>query len=286
MGCQGAPREFWLCQDFAFRYRANQLISVPLDCVYPFKIEDVNVFTMKSHELQLLLSEGTKHVVLDAPESSELRVQKVRRIFSGMTPGRVILDVGCSTGEVLRPLVKTHEIHGVEIAPSFVKRAIENGVHAVEHNIENAPLPYPAGKFDAIFCGETIEHQVDTDWLMFEINRVLKPGGQLVLTFPNIRTLLGIGMMLFFDLPPMYAARYRSAHFRDFTLRTIKVVLKAHGFKFESAAGSAFFLPKIGEFWPLLATHLPSWAYTVVVVATKEKDSTYSSESVMPTQLY
>jgi SAM-dependent methyltransferase len=241
---------------------------------------------MKSHELQLLLSEGTKQVVLDAPDPSGPRIEKVRQIFSRMAPGRVVLDVGCSAGGVLHPLVKTHEIHGVEIAPSFVQRAIENGFHAVQHNIENEPLPYPAGKFDAIFCGELIEHQVDTDWLMFEINRVLKPGGKLVLTFPNIRTLLGLGMMLFFDLPPMYAARYRSAHFRDFTLRTIKIVLKAHGFQLEQAMGSAFYLPKIGEFWSPLATYIPSWAHTVVIVATKQTDSTYTSESVMPTRLY
>jgi len=241
---------------------------------------------MKSHELQLLLSEGTKHIVLDAPESSGPRIQKVRRIFSEMAPGRIILDVGCANGGVLCQLAKTHEIHGVEIAPSFVKRAIENGIRAVEHNIEGEPLPYPAEKFDAIFCGETIEHQVDTDWLIFEINRVLKPGGKVVLTFPNIRTLLGIGMMLFFDLPPMYAARYRSAHFRDFTLRTIKIVLKAHGFRLDQAVGTAFYLPKIEEFWAPLATNLPSWAHTVVVVATKEKDSTYSSDSIRPTRLY
>jgi hypothetical protein len=93
-------------------------------------------------------------------------------------------------------------------------------------------------------------------------------------------------MMLFFDLPPMYAARYRSAHFRDFTLRTIKIVLKAHGFRFERAVGGAFYLPRIEEFWSPLATYLPSWASTVVVVATKEKDSAYSDESVMPTQIY
>jgi SAM-dependent methyltransferase len=194
--------------------------------------------------------------------------------------------VGCASGDILAPLAKLHEIHGVDIAPGLVERANKNGVRAIEHNIENAPLPYPAGKFDAIFCGETIEHQVDTDWLMFEINRVLKPGGKLVLTFPNIRTLLGIGMMLFFDLPPMYAARYRSAHFRDFTLRTIKIVLKAHGFRLDQAVGTAFYLPKIEEFWAPLATNLPSWAHTVVVVATKEKDSTYSSDSIRPTRLY
>ena len=240
---------------------------------------------MKSHELQLLLNEGTRHEGY-APDPSCRRVQKVRRIFSEMAAGRMILDVGCASGDILGPLAKVHEIHGVDIAPGLVERAIKNGIHAVHHNLEGGPLPYPARKFDAIFCGETIEHQVDTDWLMFEINRVLKPGGKLVLTFPNIRTILGLAMMLFFDLPPMYAARYRSAHFRDFTLRTIKIVLKAHGFRFERAIGSAFYLPKIEEFWSPLATYLPSWAYTVVVAATKEKDSTYSSESVIPTQLY
>ena len=57
----------------------------------------------------------------------------------------MILDVGCASGDILGPLAKVHEIHGVEIAPSYVARAIENGVHAVEHNIENAPLPCPAG---------------------------------------------------------------------------------------------------------------------------------------------
>lgn len=241
---------------------------------------------MRSHELQLLVSEGTKADVLDAPEPTGPRIDKARKALWALKAGSVILDVGCATGTILKPLVKTHEVHGVEIAPSFVERALQNGIHAIQHNIEDSPLPYAPAKFDAVFCGETIEHQVDTDWLMFQINRVMKPGGKLVLTFPNIRTLLGLGMMVFFDLPPMYAARYRSAHFRDFTLRTIKMVLKAHGFRFEKAVGSAFYLPKIGEFWSPVASILPSWSHTVVVVATKEKDSTYSDDTVIPTKLY
>ena len=285
MGCQGAPREFWLRQDFAFQHYSNQLTSVQLDCVYPSKMEIVNVFAMKSYELQLLPNAGTRYEGYITDPSCR-RTQKVRRIFSEMAAGRMILDVGCASGDILGSLAKVHEIHGVDIAPGLVERAIKNGIHAVPHNLESGPLPYPAGKFDAIFCGETIEHQVDTDWLMFEINRVLKPGGKLVLTFPNIRTILGLGMMLFFDLPPMYAARYRSMHFRDFTLRTIKIVLKAHGFRFERAIGSAFYLPKIEEYWSPLATYFPSWASTVVVVATKQTDSIYSSESIMPARLY
>jgi 2-polyprenyl-3-methyl-5-hydroxy-6-metoxy-1,4-benzoquinol methylase len=107
-------------------------------------MEIVNVFAMKSYELQLLPNEGTRHEGR-APDPSCRRAQKERRIFSKMAAGRMILDVGCASGDILGPLAKVHEIHGVEIAPSYVARAIENGVHAVEHNIENAPLPCPAG---------------------------------------------------------------------------------------------------------------------------------------------
>jgi cyclopropane fatty-acyl-phospholipid synthase-like methyltransferase len=76
-----------------------------------------------------------------------------------MAPGRVILDVGCSTGGVLRPRVKTHEVHGVEIAPGFVKRAIENGIHAVQHNIESEPLPYPAENSTPFFAARPLNNR-------------------------------------------------------------------------------------------------------------------------------
>jgi len=240
---------------------------------------------MKSHELQLLLNQGDGHLAY-TPSDSCPRIRKIRRIFQEMSLGRVILDVGCASGDILAPLSIKHEIHGVEISPELIERAKKNGIRAVPLNIENDPFPFEAGKFDAILCGETIEHLVDTDWLMFEINRVLKQDGKLVLTYPNIRTLLGVAMLLFFDLPPMYAARYRSAHFRDFTLRTIKMVLQAHGFRLDRAQGSAFYLPKTGDCLSAVATVFPSWASTVVIEATKLAESSYSAEKVIPTSLY
>lgn len=207
------------------------------------------------------------------------RIEKVRHHFAAVPDRKKILDIGCANGAILKPLRNQHELHGVDISEFLVNKACEHGMKAKVHDIMQGPLPYPDKTFDAVFSGETIEHQVDTDWLMMEANRVLKPGGQLVLTFPNIRTLLGIAMLLFFDLPPMYSARYRASHFRDFTLRTIKIVLSKHGFKHEKSVGSAFYLPKIGEFWVGLASILPSWAHTVVTVATKTEDSKYTPAS-------
>jgi len=233
---------------------------------------------MKSSELQNTLSaDGGGY-----PENpTGPRIDKVRELFAGF-PGRLkVLDIGCANGGILLPLINQHELHGVDLSPALVKMAVASGIKAVEHDLESDPLPYPDKTFDAIFCGETIEHQVDTDWLMSELNRVLKPGGRLVLTFPNIRTVLSLGMMMCFDLPPMYAGRYRAPHYRDFTLRTIKMVLNTHGFRFSKAKGSAFYLPKIGEFGSGLASVFPSWAHTVVVLAIKEKDSVYDPKATI-----
>lgn len=233
---------------------------------------------MKSSDLQNTLSQGGGGY----PENpTGPRIDKVRKLFTRFRDRKKVLDVGCANGAILNPFVGQHELHGVDLSPALVKLANDAGVKTVLHDIEADPLPYPDKTFDVIFCGETIEHQVDTDWLMYELNRVLKPDGQLILTFPNIRTALSLAMMFFFDLPPMYAARYRAPHFRDFTLRTIKIVLATHRFKFEKAIGSAFYLPGIGEFGSPLATWFPSWSHTVIVVGKKLKDSVYVPEEAI-----
>jgi 2-polyprenyl-3-methyl-5-hydroxy-6-metoxy-1,4-benzoquinol methylase len=208
------------------------------------------------------------------------RVEKVRKFFGGLKERKKILDVGCANGAILKPLRQQHELHGVDISEPLIKDACANGFAAKVHDLMQGPLPYADGTFDIVFSGETIEHQVDTDWLLREFNRVLKPGGQIVLTFPNIRTPLGIAMLLFFDMPPMYSARYRASHFRDFTLRYVQLALAKHGFRHEKSFGSAFYLPKIGEFWIGLASILPSWSHTVITVARKVENSKYTPKEL------
>ncbi len=202
------------------------------------------------------------------------RVEKVRRIFAE-SKAKSILDIGCANAGILKSLASTRELHGVDISEALVKMANANGMKALLHDVESGSLPYPKDTFDAVFCGETIEHQVDTDWLLSEINRVLKPGGVVVLTFPNVRTVLGILMLTFFNIPPMYAARYRASHVRDFTLKTVKMALEKNGFAFERAVGTAFYFPKIGEFGQGIAEWFPGWSHTTIVMAAKKTDAVY-----------
>jgi ubiquinone/menaquinone biosynthesis C-methylase UbiE len=52
--------------------------------------------------------------------------------------------------------------------------------------VESLPLPFKDAEFDAILCFETVEHVSEPDIFIKELSRVLKVGGSMILTTPNI----------------------------------------------------------------------------------------------------
>ncbi len=99
------------------------------------------------------------------------------------------LDIGCgdgSFGAVLKEQLGIKEVYGLDISELAVKTAKENGIIADVANIDSQDLPYRSDFFDAIFCGEVIEHIYSPDHLLSESYRILAPSGLLVMTTPNL----------------------------------------------------------------------------------------------------
>ena len=65
-------------------------------------------------------------------------------------------------------------------------------------DLSNENLPYPDESFDLVTCTEVIEHLEHYRSTLREIYRILKPGGTLVLTIPNILNLKSRIRFLFF----------------------------------------------------------------------------------------
>jgi SAM-dependent methyltransferase len=64
-------------------------------------------------------------------------------------------------------------------------------------NIEAEPFPFPDRHFDVVLFCEIIEHLLtDPIKVLTEIKRVLKPGGTLVLTTPNVARLENVARMM------------------------------------------------------------------------------------------
>lgn len=105
---------------------------------------------------------------------------------------------------------------------------------------EKDPFPYPDECFATVLCCELIEHlSADPMHAMAEINRILKPGGHIVLTTPNIGSLRAIAAILQGYHPGFFPAYIRPSengepearHNREYTPIEVHLLLGDAGFE-------------------------------------------------------
>jgi SAM-dependent methyltransferase len=112
----------------------------------------------------------------------------------------------------------------------------------IDHfDAEKDRFPYGDEYFSTVLCGELIEHLFeDPMHLMGEVNRILKPGGHLVLTTPNVAALRGISAILQGYHPGFFHAYIKPAegsgevdarHNREYTAREVHKLLENSGFE-------------------------------------------------------
>lgn len=106
----------------------------------------------------------------------------LRDAISGMAPhlnGR-LLDVGCGT-KPYRSLITVNTYIGLDI-DSATSRA--RGIADCFYGGET--FPFGDGSFDCILCNQVLEHVFTPNEFLGEIERVLVPGGKLLLTVPFV----------------------------------------------------------------------------------------------------
>ena len=62
----------------------------------------------------------------------------------------------------------------------------DHKIDAATAHFDGLPLPFRDGEFDAVLCFETVEHMPEPAAFVKELARVVKSGGRLLLTTPNI----------------------------------------------------------------------------------------------------
>ena len=134
-----------------------------------------------------------------------------------------LLDVGCSTGA----FVKLARNSG------FDAQGIDLSERAVSYGRDHLSLPLRAGdftagmfaeaSFDVVTLWATLEHLPDPGAFMAEASRVVRPGGALVISVPNHRSLT----------QRMLGPRNRyvgADHLNYFSARTLRTFVASHGF--------------------------------------------------------
>lgn len=119
-----------------------------------------------------------------------------------LAPGRKALEIGCGTGIFTAMIARRGaDITAVDLSPELTERARTGNpapnVRFLVMNVER--LEFPDNTFDCVY-GSSVLHHLNLPKALPEMLRVLRPGGTLVFTEPNM---LNPQIMLQKNIPPL-----------------------------------------------------------------------------------
>lgn len=175
-------------------------------------------------------------------------------------PEQRILEMGCYMQ--LTPLLQQHkgygEVRGCYFGPPGHEReqtAIAPDGRTFScvvdtFDAERDQYPYPDESFDAVVCTELFEHLAfDPIHCLAEVNRILKPGGCLLLSTPNVCSVRAIAAILTGYHPGFFPAFMKPGpdggdvdprHHREYAPREIQQALTDCGFTVETLRTGAY----------------------------------------------
>jgi 2-polyprenyl-3-methyl-5-hydroxy-6-metoxy-1,4-benzoquinol methylase len=155
---------------------------------------------------------------LDPPSFEERR----EHLLAHAGRGDRVLDLGCGDGPFVPALLAAGaEVTGADVAQEALERARRRAPAARYVLVEpHGPWPLRDGEFDVVWASEVIEHVADTERWLNEVRRVLRPGGRLVVTTPDVGPLRRLRC----------APDPRGQHLRFYTRRSLRRLLQEMGF--------------------------------------------------------
>lgn len=167
-------------------------------------------------------------------------------------PARIV-DVGCGDGFATAVAASRNDPHhfvGLDWSAGSVAQARRRGLTVLRAGVDSPGLPLASGSVDVVIMSELIEHLVDTDSAIEEVHRVLKPGGSLLLSTPNLaawynRGLLALGVQPVFSEVSLRSVFGRpgtqvAGHLHMFTRRALVAFLAAYGLRCVRVTGARY----------------------------------------------
>src|SRR2546430_14696425 len=121
-------------------------------------------------------------------EWQRFRVEKICSILRTIPNKEVGADLGCLNGMATALYAATgiKELHAFDISKISLDAVRAKGFKGFYWDADGGQCPMPDNTYDLLIAGEIIEHLIDTDRFAEEARRILKPGGYLILSTPNL----------------------------------------------------------------------------------------------------
>jgi SAM-dependent methyltransferase len=187
------------------------------------------------------------------PDRARRQARMLAEVLRAVPAPATVVDVGCGDGlatSIAAQVNPGHRFVGVDWSADAVRQARARGLTLVRAAVDGHALPIASRAADVVIMSELIEHLVDTDSALDEVWRVLKPGGSLLLSTPNLaawynRGLLAVGVQPVFSEVSLRGVYGRpgsqvAGHLHMFTRRALTGLLAARGFDPVKVAGARY----------------------------------------------
>jgi len=107
------------------------------------------------------------------------------KIIKFIPEGSRVLDLGCGFEGKLLKEIESKIAYGIGVDLSVNQDIANSKIKLIEHNL-NEDLPFEGEGFDIVISLANLEHLNNPTQVLKEAQRVLKPGGTLLLTAPSV----------------------------------------------------------------------------------------------------
>jgi SAM-dependent methyltransferase len=191
--------------------------------------------------------------VSSGPDRARRQARMLATVLAAMPRPAVIVDIGCGDGEATELaacLNRGNQFVGVDWSASALRQAQSRGLAVVRAGAEGSGLPIASASADVVIMSEVIEHLVDTDAALDEAYRILKVGGAILLSTPNLAAWYNRGLLAFGVQPIFSEVSLRgvfgrpgsqvAGHLHMFTRRALTGLLAARGFESIKVHGARY----------------------------------------------
>jgi 2-polyprenyl-3-methyl-5-hydroxy-6-metoxy-1,4-benzoquinol methylase len=157
-----------------------------------------------------------------------------------------VLDIGCSSGNFGQELIERKQcvVDGIDIDEKDVQLAQKKLRNAYVLNVERDSLEHLYGKYDAVLMMDVIEHLAAPTPALKNVAKLLKPGGRLIFSVPNMAHISVRLDLLLGDLDYRDIGLLDDTHLHFYSEKTLLRVLNSAGYAVDTARSITITYPK------------------------------------------